>query len=90
VGILIKNPETERRARALAAATGLSLTGVIDTALRRLEEDTASRPKTIESIRDATDRFRREAGLDQRPARETTKADWDALWPTGVEGIDAA
>ena len=89
MGILIKNPETERRARELAAATGLSLTGVIDAALRQLEAS-SSRAKTLESVREATERFRRDTGLDQQPSRETTKEEWDALWPTGVDEIDKA
>ena len=35
MAILIKNPETERKARELASLRGVSLTGAIDSALEK-------------------------------------------------------
>ena len=82
MAILIKNPEVEARARELAALTGESLTGAIDSAVRRqLEQEKASRPRkatTLQEMIEATDRFRKAVGLDKRDV-DTSKAAFDAL-----------
>ena len=94
MGIFIKNPEVERKARALAKLQGTSLTAAIDQALdRRLAEvePKPQRPRpTLAEMRAATDEFRRKAGLDRAPREPMTKKDWDALWPTGIPEIDDA
>jgi len=91
MGILIKNPETERKVRELAHRRGSTLTAAIDQALDQAlnAENSAPRPKkTLEEIRAATDRFRRATGLDKLPSTPVSKAEWDALWPTGIPEID--
>jgi antitoxin VapB len=79
MAILIKNPETERKARELAALKGETITGVIDAALDRALTDTRPRRRpTADEIVAATDRFRAKAGIHalQPPA---TKAEWDEI-----------
>lgn len=91
MGIFIRNPETERVVRELAAMRGVTLTDAIETAARRaLEEERAkTKPKrTLESMLAATAEFRRQCGADEVPYRPVTKEEWDALWPTGVEEYD--
>lgn len=82
MGILIKNPETERKARELARLRGESLTAVIDAALDKAleaEPPMVQKAKTIEEMIAATEEFRRKIGLDKvRPS--VSKADFDALW----------
>ena len=95
MGLFIKNPEVERKARELARLQGKSLTQVIGQALdRELAKvqvaDPPRRRPTLEEMRAATDEFRRKAGLDKAPRTPVTKADWDALWPTGIPEIDEA
>jgi antitoxin VapB len=93
MGIFIKNPEVERKARELAKLRGQSLTSVIGQALDRqlAEQPRPKRPKpTLEEMIAATERFRRAAGLDKAPRRQMTKKDWDDLWPTGIPEIDEA
>ena len=64
---------------------------VIEQALdRALAEQPKSRRPTLEEIHAATEEFRRMSGLDRAPYRPFTKADWDALWPTGIPEIDGA
>jgi antitoxin VapB len=70
--ISIKDPETDRLARALAAATGESLTEAIRRALQdRLEREThrAARGIAVE-IRRIQERLARLPVLDARPADE--------------------
>lgn len=91
MGIFIKNPETERKARELAQRRGSSLTAAVDQALDealKAEGSTPRRKRSLEEIRAATDRFRKATGLDQLPPTPITKAEWDALWPTGIPEID--
>jgi antitoxin VapB len=90
MGIFIKNPAVERKARELAHRTGRSLTAAVEEALdRRLAETAqARRSLTLEELRDATDRFRRDIGLDKVEVKPMTKKDWDDLWPTGIPEID--
>jgi len=71
--ISIKDPETDRLARALAAATGESLTEAIRRALKdRLEREThRARAGGIGvEIRRIQERLARLPVLDQRPADE--------------------
>ncbi|WP_425994496.1 type II toxin-antitoxin system VapB family antitoxin [Caulobacter sp. DWR1-3-2b1] len=91
MGIFIKNPETERKVRELANRRGSTLTAAIDQALDQALKTEVSAPrakKTLEEIRAATDRFRRATGLDKLPSTPVSKAEWDALWPTGIPEID--
>jgi hypothetical protein len=92
MGIFIKNPEVERKARELAAIKGVGLTAAIDTALdEKLASERANAPRrrrTFEEIHAATDRFRRQAGLADRKIEPISKAEWDAMWPTGIPEID--
>lgn len=79
MAILIKNPETERKARELANLKGETITGAIDAALERaLIEVRPRRRPTIEEMIAATERFRREAGI-QGPQPEVTQAEWDEI-----------
>jgi antitoxin VapB len=85
VGIFIKNPEVERKARELAARSGASLTTVIGQALdRELQRTQPRRRPTVEEMRAATAEFRRKAGLDQGKLN-VTRADFDALWE--IDGV---
>lgn len=93
MGIFIKNPEVERKARELAALKGKSLTAVIEEGLdRQLAEQPKppGRRPTVEEMIEATERFRRAIGLDKVKVAPMTKKDWDALWPTGIPEIDDA
>jgi antitoxin VapB len=88
MGIFIKNPEVERKARALAALRGASLTAAIDAALDAALSAEAAKPRgrpTFEQMRAATDEFRRATGLD-KVKLNVTKADFDALWE--IPGLD--
>jgi len=93
MGIFIKNPEVERKARELARLSGKTLTAAIEAAVdRQLAEQSlhCDRRPTVEEVHEATERFRRLSGLDKVPYRPFTKADWDALWPIGIPEIDEA
>jgi antitoxin VapB len=82
MGIFIKNPEVERKARELAARRGESLTAVIGHALDRelqAERDRTRGRPSLEEMRAATDEFRRRVGLD-KVRLNITRADFDALW----------
>jgi len=90
VGIFIKNPETERVVREIAALRGTTITGAIDALAREaLEREQPEPPRrTLESMRAATMEFRRKAGLD-KVKLNVTKADFDALWQIpGVTDVD--
>jgi antitoxin VapB len=82
MGIFIKNPETERAVREIAALRGETITGVIGALAREaLERETPSPPKrrpTLAEMMAATDEFRRAVGLDKRKLN-VTKADFDEL-----------
>jgi antitoxin VapB len=92
MGIFIKNPEVERKARELATLEGKTLTAVIEAALdQRLAA--ASQPRrrpTLAEMEAATDEFRRAIGLDKIEVKPMTKQEWDDLWPTGIPEIDEA
>ena len=89
MGILIKNPEAERAVRELAELTGESLTTAVEVAVReRLAKQREVRPRrarTIEEMREATDRFRRAVGLD-KVKLNITKADFDEI--NEIPGLD--
>jgi len=87
MGIFIKNPETERVVREVAALRGETITGVIDALAREAlaRERPRPRKRTLEEMRAATDEFRRKAGLDKEKLN-VTKADFDALWE--IPGLD--
>lgn len=95
MGLFIKNPEVERKVREVAQRRGVSITTAIGDAIdRELALETAMarrrhRP-TLEQLRAATEEFRRVSGLDKTSHKPLTKADWDALWPTGVDELDKA
>lgn len=80
MAILIKNPETERKARELASLRGGTITGVIDQALERelaAARETKSRP-TIAEMNAATERLWERAGV-RPPFAPVTKQDWDEI-----------
>jgi antitoxin VapB len=82
MGIFIKNPEVERKARELARLTGRSLTAVVEEGLdRQLAERPVPAPPrpTVEEMLAATERFRRAIGLDKVKVAPMTKRDWDDL-----------
>ena len=94
MGIFIKNPEVERKARELAHRQGRTLTAAIEEALDRRLAETPPAPSpperrpTYQEIIAATDEFRRKIGLDKVKVDPMTKRDWDQLWPTGIPEID--
>jgi antitoxin VapB len=92
VGLFIKNPETERKARERAALDGATLTGAVDRALEEaLARRRAERPvRTLESMIAATERFHAACGGLKPDLPPMTKQDWDDLWPTGIPEIDEA
>jgi antitoxin VapB len=95
MGIFIKNPEVERKARELAKLEGSSLTEAVGQAIeeklaRHALPPAPRRRPTAEEMLEATERFRRKIGLDKVEIRPMTKKDWDDLWPTGIPEIDEA
>ena len=93
MGIFIKNPRVEQKARELAKLEGKTLTAVIEEALsEKLERrpKPPSRRPTLEEMRAATAKFRRLAGLDKGPHEPISKKEWDAMWPIGIPEIDDA
>ena len=80
MAILIKNPETERKARELATLKGATITGAIDGALdKALAEATALRRKpTLEEMQAATERLWERAGV-RPPFEPVTKEEWDEI-----------
>lgn len=81
MAISIKDPETDRLARALAAATGESLTDAIREALRdRLErESNRSRRKIGAEVRRIQERLARLPVLDARSATDIMEYDEHGL-----------
>lgn len=77
MAISIKDPETDRLARELAAATGESLTDAIRNALRdRLEREKGrAYPSIAAKIRRVQERMARLPVLDPRPADELVRYD---------------
>ena len=79
MAILIKNPETELKARELASLRGQSITSVIDAALdRAVAEAQPKRQRTLEEMNAATDELWARAGKSG-PQPPVTKAEWDEI-----------
>ena len=80
MAILIKNPETERKARELATLNGKTITAAIDAALERAlaEAQQERRKPTLEEMIAATDRFREQSGI-RGPLPPITKEQWDEI-----------
>ena len=80
MAILIKNSETERKARELATLKGGTITGAIDAALENALADARAKRRrpTVEEMQAATDRFRARIGI-HGPQPPVTKAEWDAI-----------
>lgn len=90
MAILIKNPETERKARELAGLKGQTLTAVIEGALdKALAEARPARRATAAEILAGAARMRKDAGV-KGPLPPVTKADWDEIneVPGFAEDID--
>ncbi|HTX49256.1 MAG TPA: type II toxin-antitoxin system VapB family antitoxin [Caulobacteraceae bacterium] len=91
MGIFIKNPDVERKARELAALRGKTITAAIEDGLDHelgIERAKRRRP-TLAEMQAATDEFRRKTGLD-KVKLGATRADFDALWesPDVEAGFD--
>jgi len=79
MAILIKNPETERKARELASLKGETITGAIDGALdRALADALPKRRPTAAEITAATERMWARAGV-RPPFEPVTKQEWDEI-----------
>lgn len=87
MAILIKNPETERKARELASLRGLSITAALDGALdRALAEAPPKRQRpTIEEMEAATVKLWEDAGI-KGPLPPVTKEEWDEI--NEIPGLD--
>jgi antitoxin VapB len=88
MGIFIKNPEVERKARELARLTGKTLTAAIEAAVDQALEAESAKPlgrPTVEEMKAATREFRKAVGLD-KVKLNVTRADFDALWE--IPGIN--
>jgi antitoxin VapB len=90
MGLFIKKPEVERKARELARRSGKTLTAAVEEALDRQLAEPSGPPRrpTLEEMRAATAHFRRLSGLDQGDHAPITKREWDSFWPTGIPEID--
>jgi hypothetical protein len=91
MGMLIKNAEVEQDTRELAELRGETLTSVVGKAIKKELEAERAKPRrkaTLEEMRAATELFRRQTGIDFSKWQSPTKAEWDALWPTGIPEID--
>lgn len=87
MAILIKNPETERKARELASQRGLSITAAIDGALDRdLAEGSMRRKRpTLEEMEAATAKLWADAGV-KGPFAPVTKEEWDEI--NAIPGLE--
>ena len=88
MGIFIKNPRVEQKARELASLTGQSLTSALEQAVDHELAIEKAKPRgrpTLEEMRAATNRFRKAVGLDKIKL-SVTKADFDAVWE--IPGLD--
>jgi antitoxin VapB len=81
MAISIKDPETDQLARALAAATGESITDAIREALRdRLERETRRNERGMDaSVRQIQERLARLPILDRRSPDEILGYDADGV-----------
>lgn len=82
MAMFIKNPETERKARELAALDGATLTRAVDRALEEALARRRAEPpvRTLESMIAATERFHAACGGLKPDLPPITKADFDALY----------
>jgi antitoxin VapB len=90
MGLFIKNPEVERKARELARLTGSTLTGAIEAAVDQALAAESAKPRgrpTVEEMKAATKEFRKAVGLD-KVKLNVTRADFDALWELPGAGSD--
>lgn len=80
MAILIKNPETERKARELATLKGETITGAIDAALEQALTNVRRerRKPTIKEMNAATERLWERAGV-RPPFPPVTREEWDAI-----------
>ena len=80
MAILIKNSETERKARELATLKGGTITGAIDAALENALADARAKRRrpTIEDMNAATERLWDRAGV-RPPFPPVTKEEWDEI-----------
>ena len=87
MAILIKNPETERKARELASLRGLSITAALDGALEKALAETPPKPRklSLAGMIAATEALHERARL-RGPLPPITKADWDDL--NEIPGFD--
>lgn len=81
MAISIKDPETDRLARALAAATGESLTDAIRGAIRARLERESHRPRRgiVVEVRRIQERIARLPVLDSRPPDQILGYDEDGV-----------
>lgn len=79
VAFSIKNPEADRLARELAAATGESLTDAVLVALRERLDRERRRPGIGERLRRLADETSRLPVVDPRPADEILGYDQHGL-----------
>jgi antitoxin VapB len=82
MGIFIKNPRVEQKARELADLTGQTLTSAVEQAVDHALAVEKAKPRgrpTLEEMRAATVKFRKAVGLD-KVKLSVTKADFDAMW----------
>ena len=89
MGIFIKNPEVERKARELARLTGKTLTAAIEEAVDQALASEETKPRgrpTFEEMKAATAEFRKAVGLD-KVKLNVNRADFDALWE--IPGLDS-
>ncbi len=76
MALSIKNPETERLARELAAATGKSVTAAVTEALERSLRETVDREVEIEGLTARTMAIAKETGA--LISEELKSFDYDA------------
>lgn len=84
MALSIRDPETDRLARELAALTGETMTGAIRTALlerlaRERERREARSDREMQEILEIIERFRALPVLDDRSAEEILGYDEDGL-----------
>lgn len=94
MGIFIRNSEAEALIRAAAEKRGMTITDTVKALAKadlatESEKEPPWRKRTLAEMRAATAKFRRLSGLDKTDNHApVTKAEWDALWPTGIPEID--
>ncbi len=84
MALSIKNPETERLARELAAATGKSVTAAVTEALERSLRQTVNREAEVEALTARTMAIAKETGA--RLSDDVKSFDYDA-WLYDEDGL---